>query len=682
MPALSNLRAFAALAILFLASPSTGHSNSAWSADPDNTRGAAQGPARPNDRNAASSPGQNGALNTAPLSTGGGKWNETSSAALNHARGIVPGAARDTRRVPVSGAASGAVRNAASGADRRIASGVVRDAASGAVRDTASGAVRDAASDADRRADSGADRNTVPTTVSKEIGEAESRDNTLTVGLEALPNTIIPMVVPGSLSGQISAQVFAGVCRLTPEGRLTPYLAKSYAYAPDFKSVRILLREGATFHDGVPITAGDVAFSIRTARRIHAYFTVFEQLREIRIASPHRLTLHFALPQPHFMKALIPAIVPILPHHVYRSAAAVERSTLAETRVGSGPFRPVAYSSDRIVLKRHPRFFLPDRPRLDGITFIAYEKVGELHYGLIEREIDVSTFQWRYGRADGTRGVPHLAHTTAGYDHIRPYFLIQFNLGSPPLDNPRVRKALSLAIDRAFLAKNGFSVPVAPMYGPMVPGDPFHRPPRYDHAHRVREANRLLDAAGLPRDEAGVRMRLVIQKAPYVSQTSAILEFLQYEFSRTIGVELVISTPASSAEWERNIGAGDYSSTIDELFSWHDPFIGFHRLYAASNRGRGKVWANTTGYGNPEVDRLLTRAAMEREEGRRKALYDEVQQLIGADYVSLWLTRTPYVTTYNTRVHGLAALPLSTMSPMDAVHVNGHGPGEPTEARP
>ena len=130
--------------------------------------------------------------------------------------------------------------------------------------------------------------------------------NTITVAMEAVPNSIIPTVVTGSQSGQISAQVFAALCRLTPKGELIPYLAHAFSYTPDHRGIHIKLRKNANFHDGTPITAEDVAFSIRTAQKIHAFHTAFEQLREIKIESPYDLSLNFSIPQPHFMKMMIP----------------------------------------------------------------------------------------------------------------------------------------------------------------------------------------------------------------------------------------------------------------------------------------------------------------------------------------------------------------------------------------
>lgn len=495
----------------------------------------------------------------------------------------------------------------------------------------------------------------------------KSSSNTITVALESYPISIIPMLYTGSLSGQIAAQVFSSVCRLDGQGNLVPYLAKSFEYSDDYKKVTIQLRENATFHDQTLVTAKDVAFSLDVARQIHAYRTVFEQLRNISIHSEYSLSLTFAVPQPHFMKILIPALLPVLPQHVYKTVEGVQNSRLDTTFVGSGPFQPVLYTKDSIVLKKYSGFFIEGKPYLEGIIYRIYTDVGENYYGIVEGETDISAFRWRYSEENFEIENPEIGTLNAGYNAVGPYVLLQLNLGRPPLNHPLVRKALSLAIDRGFLASKGFHRKACPMYGPIPQKDRFYSVPQFEHKYSIQKANDLLDEAGFPRNVAGVRMQIETEVAPYTGQMSIILEYLQYEFARTIGVELVIHTPKDFENWGETITSGKYSSTIDELFSWHDPFIGMHRLYASTNRKRQRVWSNTADYSNADVDKLLFLASAESDPVLRGEIYKKVQQIIGGDYAALWLTSAPYTTVYNKRVSGLEQLPLGTMSPMDEI---------------
>ena len=93
-------------------------------------------------------------------------------------------------------------------------------------------------------------------------------DNSLIVALERFPPGFNPAVASGSLTSQIGAQLFAGLVRTGKDGPI-PYLAESWEIDSQAKRFRFHLRKGATFHDGTPITANDVAFSIRAAQRHH-----------------------------------------------------------------------------------------------------------------------------------------------------------------------------------------------------------------------------------------------------------------------------------------------------------------------------------------------------------------------------------------------------------------------------
>ena len=104
---------------------------------------------------------------------------------------------------------------------------------------------------------------------------ASPEDNSLIVALERFPPGFNPAVASGSLTSQIGAQLFAGLVRTGKDGPI-PYLAESWEIDSQAKRFRFHLRKGATFHDGTPITANDVAFSIRAAQRHHPFRSMLE----------------------------------------------------------------------------------------------------------------------------------------------------------------------------------------------------------------------------------------------------------------------------------------------------------------------------------------------------------------------------------------------------------------------
>lgn len=499
----------------------------------------------------------------------------------------------------------------------------------------------------------------------------------ITIGLEDTPTSIFPFIVTGSLSGQISAQLFASLCRLSSNGKLEPYLAEEFTYSKNYTTLTLTLRKDAFFHDGTPITAKDVVFSLRTAKNLHLFSVVFSPIKSITSVNDHVVTITFAYPQPHFLKICIPSLLPIIPQHVYQQTTNFKNITI-DSVIGSGPFKVASVTPSKIVLKKFEKFFIEGRPYLDGITFAIYNNVGDSYYRHVAQELDISAFRWDYAPKQLVNKYSYLKIKTQEYQHIKPYFVLQFNLNMPPFDNSLVRKALTLAIDRNFLAQNGLGqhsgAASIPMNSPLPPSSPYHSTPSYPYGYNVDLANKLLDAAGYPRNEVGMRMKIEVSIPPYINKTFMLVEYLQYIFAHTLGVEVVINSSKQTPEWEKRIGSGNYQVTIDELFGWHDPSVGIHRLYASTNRHHNRPWTNTIGLTDPTVDAFLQQAASAVDTETRKAIYKKLQKHLGEQYISAWIATAPYTTIYNTRVHGLDDLYLGTMSPMDNVHVTTSAP--------
>lgn len=152
---------------------------------------------------------------------------------------------------------------------------------------------------------------------------ASPEDNSLIVALERFPPGFNPAVASGSLTSQIGAQLFAGLVRTGKDGPI-PYLAESWEIDSQAKRFRFHLRKGATFHDGTPITANDVAFSIRAAQRHHPFRTMLEAVDKVVPVDDLTLDLETSIPQPALLKCFIPALVPVLPAHIYGDGTPID----------------------------------------------------------------------------------------------------------------------------------------------------------------------------------------------------------------------------------------------------------------------------------------------------------------------------------------------------------------------
>lgn len=494
-------------------------------------------------------------------------------------------------------------------------------------------------------------------------------NNELVVAYEAAPVHLNPATISGTLTGVVGVQLFAGLIRLNNDAEPIPYLAKSWDIAKDGRSIRFSLTPGARFHDGTPITSDDVAFSIMAVKKEHPFRSMLETV--VQVDTPDALTAIIKLSSPHpaLLKVLVPALVPILPRHVYDTGQPLDSHPANNYPVGSGPFMLQEYvRNSHITLVKNPYFFIPGRPYLDKIIFRIFWDQTEIPLALINQKVHLYPFSNSLTEDEEFyESYPYLQVKRSEYLHIAPMLILAWNLERRPFNDIRVRKALTLAVDRNFIADELFQGHVNPLFGPIPPSAPFFIPPIKTVLPNVAIANILLDEAGYKRGKDGKRFSVVCDYAPESFFEFEVLRYLRHDLARKLGVEFIIRASKDKKDWQHRIAQGKYQITMDELFAWHDPLIGIHRSYSSSNMNRGLARSNTSHYSNAEVDALLQKAARTTSVTRRQELYTAFQKKVRNDYAMLWLVNVPYANIQHTGL-SIQQGALNLLSPMDTVY--------------
>jgi len=256
---------------------------------------------------------------------------------------------------------------------------------------------------------------------------------------------------------------------LTPR----PYLARSWMWSADRKTITFRLVAGVRWHDGVATTARDVAWTINTARDPATGYPRLNDLAAVAFVddpNDSTLILRFSRPQPTLPDvltdlAVLPArLLDSIPHGELRRAAWNERP------VGNGPFRFVAHEPNRRwVFAANPAFSaaLGGPPALERFIVVIVDEPTTKLAALTAGEVDFAGIQPAH--AAFVRKNPALA--VLDYPVIFPYGIV-FNTRRPPFDDARVRQAVALAIDRREIVDGyvyGFG---AVADGPVPPGVP------------------------------------------------------------------------------------------------------------------------------------------------------------------------------------------------------------------
>ena len=515
-----------------------------------------------------------------------------------------------------------------------------------------------------------AGENSPTTTASPTEMPPPQRGGTLVISFGlGTPRHFNPALVSGSATAIVGVQIFASPLRFDENWNPLPYLAQSWEISADGLSVTLHLVPGATFHDGVPITSDDVAFSVMTVKKYHPFKSMFDPVAFVETPDPLTAVIRLSLPHPAILLAMSPTLMPILPKHIYGDGQDIPTHPANLTPVGSGPFKLVSYEPGKtITLERYAGYFREGQPYLDKIVFQLEDDPAAQLVNLQRQETHLAPAFIDFEGLGKIELDANLAATMQGYEGLGVINWLAFNLLRPPLDEKSVRQAIAYAIDPDFIIRYLHQGRSRRATGPISPDSPFYEPevPRYEVD--LEQANRLLDQSGKPRGADGMRFSLTLDYVPIVpSQQHDIAFYLQHQLAK-IGVDVQVRTSDSFPEWAERIGKWDFDMTMDTVYNWGDPVIGVDRTYVCSNIRQGAVWTNTQNYCSPRVDELLSAAGQEMDPTKRKQYYSEFQKIVADDLPIIWINIIPFFTVYN---RGLGNPPLSIWgmhSPLDEVY--------------
>jgi peptide/nickel transport system substrate-binding protein len=381
------------------------------------------------------------------------------------------------------------------------------------------------------------------------LAQATGGDRTLVVGMPSIIRHLNPAIQAAPVN-LVGAQIFASPLRFDRDWTPQPYLAESWVFQDDGKSLLLRLVGNATFHDGRPVTSDDVAFSLMAIKASHPFSTMLAPVERVDTPTPRLAIIRLKHEHPALLLALSPALCPIMPRHVFGDGPELRTHPRNINPVGSGPFKLVGFvPNQHITLEKHSGFFLPDRPRVDRLVFRVLTDPTTQLLELERGGIHMTAAAVPATHIERARGMAAVRVLDKGGEAIGPVGWLEFNLRRKPFDDVRVRRAIAHAIDRDFIVKALHRGTSQVATGPIAPGTPYHstqgvEPYRLDLAR----AERLLDEAGLKRGAGGSRMAMTLDYQPGIPDNyETIANYLKPQLKK-IGIDVTVRTsPASSS---------------------------------------------------------------------------------------------------------------------------------------
>jgi peptide/nickel transport system substrate-binding protein len=432
-----------------------------------------------------------------------------------------------------------------------------------------------------------------------------------------------------------------------------PSLAESWQFSEDGLSLTFTLRTDAVWSDGVPVTSGDLLFSwsAQTSEALGWLWSdITDNIETVEALDEHTVRYTFTHRYPYQLMDVNDG--PIVPAHAWNRIPfeAWEDTDWSEHVLSAGPFLPGAHTPQQeIVLERNPTYFVPDRPRLARLVFRVVPAKSALFTQLLAGDIDLVNDipPAEAARVQTSSDLELRIFSDRSYSHIC------WNLENDLFADPKVRRALGLAIDRSALIDvvyNGFAQPsVGPVLSTMWAFNRELEPLSFDPA----AAAELLAKAGwedsdgdglLDRNGQTFSFEMLAPAESEVRQDIALM--IERDLGRIgVGVELRL------IEWgavQAAISDGDFDAFVNR---WIEPTqVDLEGIWRSAPPDTPTF--NFGRYSSADVDRLLDEIAAAPDFAAQKPILDQIQEIIVADQPYTFLVENVRLVGLDSRIQG------------------------------
>ena len=482
-------------------------------------------------------------------------------------------------------------------------------------------------------------------------GAAHAQKKTLTIALNQDPDALDPTLSRTYVGRIVFAQICEKLYEIDEKLNIAPQLAAALPAVSDGgKTVTIKLRAGVKFNDGTPFTAEAMKVSLDRHREMKGSNrrSELDSVNAVEVIDPLTIRLRLKAPfSPLTAQLADRAGMPMSP-------AALEKlgEKFGTAPVCVGPWQFVErVPQDRIVVERSPHYFDKGAAKFDRVVFriIADDnvRVANLRSGDIDVMHQVAPSDASSLRKEGRFEVSSV--TGLGYNQVTINLHNKTgktqppgNLGTPLANDPRVREALELSIDREALNQVAWEGQYTVGCGPISPNSVFFDKTRKCTTRDVAKAKKLLADAGA----ANYAFEMVVVNDPQQRRVGEVIQGM----ARDAGFNIALK-PQEFASALKDDDDGKMTSFLIGWSGRVDPDGNIHQAQACGGS------LNATLACDEKVDALLNKAREITDVGQRRALYREAIDLIGARRNTIYLFHPNYLVAFPKNFRGYRAVP-------------------------
>jgi len=450
---------------------------------------------------------------------------------------------------------------------------------------------------------------------------APKKGGILKVGLQGDPVALDPHSTSLTATNHIVEHIYGRLVTIDATLSPKPDLAESWEILPDGLVYTFKLRQGVKFHNGQPLVAGDVKYSLERVLDPKTKSTSTAGLSSIsKIETPDDATVKITLKKPDasFLVGLWS------PNYAIVKKEDVDKNgDLTKTANGTGPFKFKDYTPNtKLTLERNPNYYEAGKPYLDGIEFVPVPDDTA-------RSTAVRTGTVDFVEYAPAKDIPQLkadkSLAIAGDQNTNIRYLgFNLTMKDKPWANPKVRQAISMAMDRGAIvdaAFYGLAIPTLTVFPPGYWATLDTKVPAQD----IKAAKAMLADAGFPN---GFKTTIKTWSSyPFLSNAALAVQ----DQLKQIGIAADV-LPQDNGTFIADNNAKNYEMLVSGTSGYTDP-----NEIMLGNFGTGLA-SNNSGYSNPDFDKLVADGVATTKQDDRKKVYAQLQQTL--------LTDNPWVMLY------------------------------------
>jgi peptide/nickel transport system substrate-binding protein len=433
---------------------------------------------------------------------------------------------------------------------------------------------------------------------------------------------------------------------------ILPDLATRWETAPDGKTYTFFLRDGVKFHDGTPFSAQDVVATFnRIVKPPQGIFSVNQPLFAAveKIEAVDNMTVKFTLnrPQPLFLQILAD------PYQIIYSKKALDENNQDLRKViapGTGPYKLKEHRvAEKWIFERNPDFYDKELPYADTQEWIHAPAWSDRGTAVLTGQADIS---WNVSAETWDEGATR--KNDIGVNKLPNFgaYAVFFNTKKKPLDDPRVRKAIHLAVSKQDIIKAFQTQEAVNLTRWAAHGGTYATPPeeivklpgyRQDKTQDIEAAKKLMAEAGVP---DGFSIELL--SASLAPHAEVMAPAFQDQLKRTLKIDAKIRVVERALLVEEE-KAGNFEMVLDTTGAILPDISLTGGVYWKTGSPR-----NVGSYSNPKFDALLSQYEVELDDAKRKSMVADLQNMLDEDPPWYLVGYTFHLPMWSTKLKGMA----------------------------